>query len=169
MKVTLIAELTADGFIAKDDAHLSTRWTSKEDSLFFLERAKHAGHMIVGSKTFATFNRQMKGRKMYVYSRSLEVENAYNNDIEVVSLAPKELIADLAKRGIEEVLITGGSSIYTLFMNAGVIDTLLLTHEPVIFGTGVTLFNEAVSAKLQLSLVHNLSDQTKVFEYEVMQ
>lgn len=168
MKVTLIAAVTADGFIAKDETHLSTRWTSKEDTRFFRQRAKQSGHLVVGSKTFATFNRKMDGRKIYVYSRSIEVANPYQNDITVTSLPPGELLVQLEQDGVQEVLIAGGSAIYTLFMQAGVVDTLLLTHEPVFFGQGVPLFSAPLDVQVQLKKIHSLSEQTNVFEYEVL-
>ena len=168
MKVTLIAAVTIDGFIARDDVHLSTRWTSKEDTRFFRRLSAKVGHMVVGSKTFKTFDRKMAGRKIYVYSHKQTVENSSENDIEVVSASPKKFITDLESRGVAEVLICGGSSIYTLFMKAGVVDRLLLTQESTIFGAGVPLFSEPLKIKVSLDIIHNLSDQTKVFEYEVM-
>lgn len=53
-------------------------------------------------------------------------------------------------------------------MKAGVVDRLLLTQESTIFGAGVPLFSEPLKTKVSLDIIHNLSDQTKVFEYEVM-
>lgn len=167
MKVTLIAALTADGFIARDAQQLSTRWTSKEDTRFFRQKAEEVGNFVVGSKTFATFNRKMSGRKIYVYSRSHQVANPYENDIEIISQPPKEFLATLEAQGVQEVLIAGGSAIYTMFMKAGVVDTLLLTHESTFFGQGVSLFSEALEVQVRLAKVHDLSEQTKVFEYEV--
>lgn len=169
MKVTLIAALTADGFIARNSDQLSTRWTSREDTRFFWKKAKQVRYLVVGSKTFATFNRTMDDRKIYVYSRSPEVANPYDNDIEVTSLPPQEFIAKLEAQGVQEVLIAGGSAIYTLFMKAGVVTTLLLTHESIVFGLGIPLFSESLDIPVRLTQVHDLSDQTKVFEYEVSQ
>ena len=168
MKVTLIAAVTIDGFIARDETQLSTRWTSKEDTRFFRKISAEVGHMVVGSKTFKTFDRKMAGRKIYVYSRNKTVENSSKNDIEVLSMTPKKCIAELENRGVKEILICGGASIYTLFMKAGVVDRLLLTQESTVFGVGVPLFTEPIKAKIRLDIVHNLSDQTKVFEYEVI-
>lgn len=167
MKVTLMAALTADGFIAKDDAHLSTQWTSDEDRRTFWRTSKEIGHLVVGAKTFATFRGKMKGRKIYVYSRQEQVANPHENDIEIVSADPRDFLANLAERGVSEVLLAGGASIYTLFLQAGVVDRLLLTYEPVLFGQGVSLFSAEVDAKLTLVAVHDLSDQTKMLEYEV--
>ncbi|MCA9369320.1 MAG: dihydrofolate reductase [Pseudomonadales bacterium] len=168
IKVTLIAALTADGYIGQNDAHLSTRWTSREDGAFFAKVSKEIGQMVLGSKTFATFNRKLSDRKMYVYSSRVGVENPHGNEIEVVSEEPASLVARLAEEGVEELLICGGTSVYTMFLQAGVIDRLLLTYEPVIFGDGVRLFNAPVDVNVRLTKVYDLSDQTKVHEYEVI-
>lgn len=168
MKVTLIAALTADGYIGKDEAHLSTRWTSREDGRFFGKISKESGHMVLGSKTFATFNRLLPDRKMYVYSRKKNLENPYKNNFEVVTESPSSLVERLDTEGVAELVICGGASIYTQFMQAGVVNRMLLTYEPVVFGKGIGLFSDAVNAKLQLTQVHNLSSQTKVHEYEVI-
>ncbi len=166
MHVILIAAQTIDGFIGRDASHLSTRWTSKEDSAFFSEVSKRAGVIIIGSSTYKTFTRKLEGRKMIVYSRSPQ-ENPHGNDLEVTQKEPKVLIADLEARGYEEVVIAGGASIYTLFMKAGAVDTLLLTQEPVIFGTGITLFSAPLDTQIELKKILDLSSQTKVFEYIV--
>lgn len=166
MHVILMAALTADGFIGKDASHLSTRWTSKEDSRFFSEVSTKAGVIIIGSNTYKTFTRKLEGRKMIVYSRSTG-ENPYGNDVVFTQDEPRELLRKLGEEGHTEVVIAGGASVYTLFMTAGVVDTLLLTKEPVVFGTGVTLFSSEVSTKIELVKIHDLSSQTKVFEYVV--
>lgn len=167
MHITLIAALTADGFIAKDAQHLSTQWTSKEDARFFRATSQEINHVVVGSATFATFTHAMPGRTFFVYSRNETVPNPYGVTMEVVSQSPQELIARLEEQGVEQVLIAGGASIYTLFMRSGLVNRLLLTHEPVFFGTGVSLFTQSIEATVTLEKIHDLSTQTKVFEYSV--
>ena len=57
MQIFLIAAMTADGYIAENDADVSTRWTSEADSQWFRERTKQAGVMIMGRKTYETIAR----------------------------------------------------------------------------------------------------------------
>lgn len=166
MHVILMAAQTADGFIGKDAAHLSTRWTSKEDARFFSEVSTRAGVIIIGSNTYKTFTRKLEGRKMIIYSRSAG-ENPHGNNVEFTQEEPSDLLKRLEDQGYTEVVIAGGASIYTLFMHAGVVDTLLLTVEPVVFGVGVTLFSGEVNAHLTLRKIHDLSGQTKALEYSI--
>lgn len=168
MKVNLLAAVTADGFIGRSDSDLSTQWTSREDTKFFVKFSKEVRHLILGSKTFATFDRELKERTFYVYSRSSEVPNPFNNEMEVVSQDPQSLLARLEANGIDEVMVAGGSNIYTLFLNAGVVTDIYLVFEPVLFGKGISLFSDAVSVRLELVEVIDLSEQTKVFHYQVL-
>lgn len=151
--------MTADGFIAKNAHHLAS-WTSKEDKKFFVQKTKAAGVMIMGANTYETIGKPMPGRLTIVYSRSKQYEG-----VEVTSLPPAELLASLKARGHTEVAICGGASIYTMFMKAGVVDTLFLSVEPLLFGTGVSIFNEQLEQNLQLISSTKLSDSVLLLEY----
>src|SRR3989344_7183807 len=159
IRTFIIAAMTADGFIARDAHHLAS-WTSKEDKKFFVERTKQAGVMIMGANTFETFGKPLKGRLNIVYSRSKKYDG-----VEVTDKPPAELLKDLEARGYTEVAICGGASIYTMFMKAGLVDTLYLTIEPLLFGTGVSIFNEQLEVNLKLISVTNLSNNVLLLEY----
>jgi len=160
----LIAAITADGFIAKNSAHMPS-WTSKEDKKFFVERTKQAGVVIMGSKTFEAMGRPLKDRLNIVYSRdtSKKFEGA-----EVTSKEPRALLEELEKRGYQEAAICGGSHIYTMFLKAELIDTLYITIEPLLFGSGVTMFSEPVEANLKLISSKQLTDQVVLLEYKLI-
>lgn len=167
MKITLVAAISVDGFIGKNDSDLSTKWTSKEDGQFFRKLSKDIKHLVVGAKTFATFNKKIDGRKFYVFSRQSEINNQYQNDMEIVNQDLEVFIESLENNGIKELMIAGGSSIYTQFINSGLVDEIYLTIEPILFGEGVKLFNDEVGVKLNLLEVIDLSSQTKVMHYRV--
>ncbi len=161
IKPFIIAALTADGFIAKDANHPAF-WTSKEDKARFVELTKKAGVVVMGSQTYKTLPRPLKERVNIVYSRSKEFEGAETTQDE-----PRLLLAKLEARGFKEIAICGGSQIYTMFMKAKVVDKLYLTIEPLIFGTGITLFKEDLLADLTL-LSHTKTDNhTLLLEYKV--
>ena len=162
MKTFLIAALSADGFIAKNSSHLSD-WTSKEDKQFFVEMTKKAGVIVMGQNTYETIGKPLPDRLNVVYSRNKEYEG-----VEVTKREAKELLHDLEKRGYQEVAIVGGAAIYTMFMKAGAVDKLYLSIEPILFGKGMTLFNEELDAKLELKNVSKLGEQTVLLEYNVV-
>lgn len=171
MHVFLIAALTADGFIGRSDDHKSTRWTSKEDAAFFQEKTKKAGVVIMGRKTYETIGKPLPGRLNVVYSRQNSAldnsDSGENKNLQCTQESPEELLARLEDEGHSEVAICGGASIYTLFLENGLVDTLYLTIEPVLFGDGVKLFNKQLNKKLQLENQLKLSSQTIVLEYSL--
>ncbi|HIC77319.1 MAG TPA: dihydrofolate reductase [Candidatus Dadabacteria bacterium] len=162
MKTFLIAALSADGFIAKDSGHLAD-WTSKEDKKFFMEITKKVGVIIMGQNTYETIGKPLPDRLNIVYSYDKKYEG-----VEVTQKNPKELLEDLEKRGYREVVIGGGSQIYTMFMEKGLVDTLYLSVEPVIFGKGLTLFNKELDIKLELEKELKLGEKTILLEYTVI-
>ena len=163
MNVFIIAAQTLDGFIARDKSHSPFNWTSKEDKQRFVELSKRAGVVVLGSSTFRTFPKPLKDRLNIVYSRSETFEGA-----ETTTLAPSELIKSLEERGFSEVAICGGSQIYTMFLEAGVVDTIYLTIEPLVFGTGISLFNKELEAKLELVAQTQTPAGTLFLEYKVL-
>lgn len=174
MHCFLIAALTTDGFIGRDSTHKSTRWTSKEDAAWFNQRSREAGVVVMGRATYETIGKPMLDRVTVVYSRSGEgklVENQTQlekNQVYYTQLKPKDLLNKLEEFGFSEAAISGGSSIYTLFMQAKVIETMYLTVEPVLFGDGIKLFNQELDLELNLVSQKQLSPQTLLFEYKLI-
>lgn len=167
MHVFLIAALTADGYIARDASQISTKWTSKADAQFFTERTKQARVCVMGSTTFDTINRPLPGRTTIVMTRNAAKYQQWGDQVRPFNLTPQQLLQQLEADGYSEVAICGGTSVYTQFMQAGLVKRLYLTVEPVVFGTGLRLFNDTLNAELKLEKTHQLSDQTIVQEYVV--
>jgi dihydrofolate reductase len=163
MKVFLIAAITADGFIGKNSNHLAD-WTSKEDKQFFQERTKQAGTVIMGFNTYKTIGRPLPGRENIIYApQGIDIEG-----VEITQKDPKELIKNLQDRGVAEIAICGGATIYTMFMEADAVDTLYLTVEPILFGSGIKLFNKELDTNLELQTTRNLNEQSVLLEYSVL-
>ena len=159
----IIAALTVDGFIARDASHIAL-WTSKEDKRRFVELTKRAGVVVMGSTTFKTLPKPLKERVNIVYSRGSTFEGT-----ESAQQDPVSLIQSLEDRGFSEVAICGGASIYSLFLQAKVVKKLYLTVEPLLFGTGISLFNSTLADTIKLTLISSSTTPTgTVFlEYEV--
>lgn len=180
MEVLLLAAMTSDGFIAQEKAQVSTHWTSKEDAKWFSQKTKEIGLCVMGRTTYQTIGRALSGRSTIILTSqpglfekdlipALDQIEGKVPELVSTNLKPKELIDNLSKRGYSAVAICGGASVYTQFMQAGLVDTLFLTIEPVIFGNGIKLFNDRVDANLRLIQTHHLSDQTIVQELAVVQ
>ena len=165
IKTFIIAALSADGFIAQNPSIPSTRWTSKEDTQKFVELTKRAGVVIMGSKTFETFGKPLKDRKNIVLSR--DVTKKYEG-VETTQESPQALITRLEQEGFKEVAICGGASIYSLFLETGLVDTVYLTIENIFFGKGISLFSKNHDTKLKLVEHTRLGENALLLEYQVL-
>lgn len=170
MHVFLLAAMTVDGFIGRDEADRSFDWTSIEDKRFYVESIKRARAIIMGMRTFKTFTKHPRGTKFVLYTNTPETFVNHKPDvIEAIATKaePAQVLSDLEQEGYTEVAICGGAAIYSMFLRSGLVDTLYLTVEPVVFGQGVKLFNQELEQQLSLKSVQHLSDQTLLLEYQV--
>jgi dihydrofolate reductase len=159
----IIVATSADGFIARDPKEPSTNWTSKEDKAHFIETTKNAGAIVMGLNTFKTIGKALPGRRNIVYSE--ETINVPN--IETTNLPPEKLIEKLDKEGVKNLAICGGATIYTMFLKSGLIKKIYLTIEPIIFGSGIKLFNEPIEQKFKL-INSEQKENTVFLEYEII-
>ena len=101
MKVSLLMAITLDGKIAKYSDHLPD-WTEKADKKLFVEVTKKAGVMIMGSKTYDTFNKPLPGRKNIVMTRNKD-RISDHKDLLYTDEPPKKILANLKKEGFREL------------------------------------------------------------------
>lgn len=165
MRIFMIAAVTADGFIGRHAAH-EAGWTTKEDKRTFVELTKEAGTMIFGSTTFKTIGRALPGRRMIVMTSQPDNQSA-TEDVEFSSESPTDLINRLEGEGVQAIAICGGAKIYTAFMQAGLIQEVYLTVEPILFGTGISLFAAELDQKLELITSQPLNQHTLLQHYKV--
>ncbi len=165
MNVILIAAITADGFIGRSSGHAAD-WTSKEDKQLFVKVTKEAGTIIMGSKTFETIGRALPDRRMIVLTSRPDEYTA--DDVEFTNEPPKILMTRLESEGIKSLVVCGGAQIYHAFMEANLVDELYLTVEPVLFGTGVTLFAGELDSKLQLTETQKLNENVVLLRYKIL-
>ncbi|MBW3569006.1 dihydrofolate reductase family protein [Candidatus Parcubacteria bacterium] len=163
MKVYIIAAMTADGFIARNSNELID-WTSSEDKKFFREMTKKSGVLIMGGNTYRTFKEPLPGRRNIVYSH----QNIEQPEVETTRESPAQLVQRLKIEGASQVAIAGGSSIYTMFLKAGVVTDIYLTLEPLMFGKGIKLLQEDVNTKLTLNGVSKFNENTVLLHYKVI-
>lgn len=159
----IIAALSADGQLGPLEDTNSTTWTSGADTDFFKKMTKKSGVVVMGRTTFETIGRPLPDRKNVIYTR-----NVIDHDgIHTTTETPEKLLEELSNEGFEEVAIIGGSSIYTQFLEAGCVDTLYLTIEPKLFGTGTPFLTKELTRDLTLVGHTQLGDNSVLLEYKV--
>lgn len=166
MHISLMVAITADGMIARTSNHYPD-WTGKADKQLYVQITKKAGVMIMGSTTFDTIGRVLPGRKTVVMTRNPD-RRSDRDDLVFTQAPPEQIIVDLAAQGYSEAVVVGGAKINQLFAERGLIDELILTISPYAFGTGLSIFSDAVDLKLSLTKHWQLDENTLCVCYRVV-
>ena len=166
IKTILLMAQTLDGKIAKDSDHFPD-WTGKADKRLFVEITKAAGALIMGSKTFDTLGKPLPGRKNIVMTRNPRRISSWDNLV-YTNLTPQALLAELESEGYREVVLAGGTRINSIFLRAGLIDELIVTITPMIFGSGIGLFEEGIEVDLVLEEFRPLDEARVCLHYRVV-
>jgi dihydrofolate reductase len=166
MKVTLLMALTLDGKIAKDSNHYPD-WTGKEDKKLFAGISKKAGVVIMGSKTFDTFGKPLPKRKNIVLTRNKNRKSEWENLV-YTAKKPSEILKDLEAENNSNVILAGGATINSLFAREKLINKIIVTVSPKIFGYGISLFTEDISMDLELEAVERVSPNLVCLKYKVI-
>jgi dihydrofolate reductase len=166
MKTTLLMAITLDGRTGKDKMHF-VDWTEKEDKKIFVEITRRAGVIVMGSRTFDTLGRPLPNRKNIVMTRNPERKSQWDN-LEYTDKSPKKILQDLEQQGFSEVVLAGGPTINTLFAREKLIDEVIVTVSPLVFGFGTSLFTEEISMELQLKNVEKRGGHLVVIAYDVL-
>ena len=142
MKIILLAVVTIDGKLARNEHHF-VDWSSPEDKRLFFSTTRKAGVLIVGHNTFRTFPSPLPGRLHVVLTRDTSNKTDLPGVVEYTDKSPQEIVAGLEARGYSEAVMAGGAGANALFLQAALVDEIWLTIEPLIFGTGIDLFRAA--------------------------
>lgn len=166
MKLTLMMAVTVDGMIARDHAHFPD-WTCKADKQLFKRLTQASGVVIFGSKTYDTIGKPLPGRLNVVMTRHPE-RYGVQDGVMFYSESPKQLLRELSRKGYEEAILAGGATINNLFIKPQLVDELLLTISPKLFGQGITLFSERLDLDLELIGMQQLEAGSILLRYGVL-
>lgn len=146
-KVVLNIACSLDGYIAtKED---SLEWLfdvdgQEEANKGIAEFDQTVDTVIMGRRTFDWVMEEMKGenpykdKMTYVYSHHQEI---FEN-IQYTQEEPVKLINMLRKQKGKNIWLMGGGLVIRDFLEAGLVDELIITVAPVLLGEGIRLFKE---------------------------
>lgn len=167
MKVTVLMAMTLDGKIGRSPDHFPD-WTGTADKKLFVDLSKRAGVVIMGSKTYDTIGRPLPERKNIVMTRDVSRTSRWDNLI-FTQASPREILSQLEGEGYSEVILAGGALVNSLFAEAGLIDEIVVTISPKVFGYGISLFTEEVSMDLFLKGVRQIDENLVCLTYGVLE
>src|SRR5450755_3146369 len=143
MRASVFIGTSVDGFIARTNGELDWLPPNGGEPHGYLEFVATVDALLIGRKTYETvlaFDEWPYGTKrVFVLSTSAIAPAPIGAAVEHVCGHPGEILAVLADRGIEHVYVDGGITIQR-FLAAGLIQKLIITHVPVLIGTGIPLF-----------------------------
>ncbi|MBX9765041.1 dihydrofolate reductase family protein [Patescibacteria group bacterium] len=135
-----IAAVSLDGKIAAHEKHFSS-WTSKEDKKFMRALLDTCDVIIVGNSTYKTAKKPLSKRNCIVLTRSVRTTKRVSENLLYLNTKSTNLKKTIERGGYKKIAVLGGAQTYTYCLEHGMLDELYLTIEPVIFGTGISLFN----------------------------
>lgn len=143
MKASVFCGTSVDGFIARTNDDLDFLPEGGEEH-GFTEFMASVDAVVMGRRTFEkvlTFGGWPYGSKPVVVlsGRPLEIPPFPGAVIEWMSGTPADIVARLAARGVEHIYVDGGITIQR-FLDAGLIQRIVVTRVPVLIGSGIPLF-----------------------------
>ena len=143
MKASVFIGTSLDGFIARTNGDLDFLPPGGGEPHGYDEFMATVDALVVGRKTFEkvlTFDTWPYGEKpVFVLSAHPLAPTPLGAVVERMSGAPADILSQLAARGIRHVYVDGGITIQR-FLQAGLIQRLIITRVPVLIGDGIPLF-----------------------------
>jgi dihydrofolate reductase len=143
VKASVFVGTSLDGFIARADGSLDFLDAGGSEPHGYDEFVASVDALVIGRKTYETvlgFGGWAYGQKpVFVLSNRPIAPAPSGAVIERLSGAPADIVAQLAARGIKHIYVDGGVTIQR-FLQAGLIDRLIITRVPVLIGAGLPLF-----------------------------
>lgn len=169
MKTILMAVTSLDGMIARPNG--SYDWASKEDKEAFFSTYNKAGCIIIGRNTY-DIRKDIPGFPNPACTCVVLTHRPIQNDkpnLYPMNAAPEEALSFLEKKGFVSVIIGGGGQLNTEFMQASLVDEIILDVEPIILGRGIPLFASAdCEQKLKLLDTKKINASTVQLHYQVI-
>jgi dihydrofolate reductase len=143
IKASVFIGASLDGFIARTDGSLDWLQPGDAEPHGYDEFMATVDALVIGRNTFEkvlTFDAWPYGAKpvFALSSRPLPPAPA-GALVERMSGGPSEIVSQLVARGVRHIYVDGGVTIQR-FLQAGLIQRLIITRVPVLIGAGIPLF-----------------------------
>lgn len=143
MKASVFVGTSLDGFIARANGDLDFLPPGGGEPHGYDEFMSTVDALVIGRHTYETvlaFETWPYGDKpVFVLSSRPLATTPPGATVERLSGAPADVVSTLAGRGIHHIYVDGGITIQR-FLEAGLVQRLVITRVPVLIGTGIPLF-----------------------------
>jgi len=160
MQGSVYIATTLDGKIADPSGSVSflddyQQQSTDDGDMGFGDFLASVDVIIMGRKSFekvVSFGADMWAygtTPVVVWSRSgLQVPDHLKETVSWSNLSPREIFKEMEAKGRSHAYIDGGFTVQS-FLQAGLVDTLILTRVPLILGPGIPLFSDENRCKLE--------------------
>ncbi len=154
MKITLSFVASADGRVTGSKGEQSRTWASPDDQSFFAKLIEENQLVIMGLNTYEEHKQffSMTPHIRRIIMTSGTADDRAPKGVEFSTLSPAKLVKSLEKQGCKKALLAGGPRLSAAFFRAKLVNKLILTIEPRLFGGGLLVLEGAVG-KPKLTLV----------------
>jgi dihydrofolate reductase len=144
MKTSVFIATSLDGFIARQDGALDWLPADGGEPHGYDEFIATVDAIVIGRKTFETvltFDAWPYGTKpVVVLSKRPSALRAPDGAVcDMMTGTPPEIVDRLSARGMKHLYVDGGVTIRG-FLEAGLIQRMIITRIPVLLGSGIPLF-----------------------------
>jgi dihydrofolate reductase len=143
LKASVFIGTSLDGFIARANGDLDFLPPGGGEPHGYDEFMATVDALVIGRKTFETVltleTWPYAEKRVFVLSTRPLASPPPGAVVERLSGAPADIVSQLAARGIRHIYVDGGVTIQR-FLQAGLIDRLIITRVPVLIGAGIPLF-----------------------------
>jgi dihydrofolate reductase len=143
MRASVFVGTSLDGFIARRDGAYDFLPVDGGEPHGYDEFMASVDALVIGRKTYETvlaFETWPYGAKPVFVLSSRPLAPAPRGAVmECLSGAPADIVSKIAARGIRRIYVDGGITIQR-FLQAGLIQRIIVTRVPVLIGTGIPLF-----------------------------
>lgn len=171
LKASVFVGTSLDGFMARRDGSFDFLPPGGGEPHGYDEFMASVDALVIGRKTYETvlaFDTWPYGKKpVFVLSTRPLARAPESAVVEHLSGPLTAIPAQLVARGIHHVYVDGGITIQG-FLNAGLIQRLIITRVPVLIGTGIPLFGPTTGdIRLKHIATRHFASGLVQSEYEV--
>jgi dihydrofolate reductase len=142
VKASVFVGTSVDGFIARTDGSLDFLHAAGNEPHGYDEFIATVDAIVMGRKTLDTvlgFDRWPFTKPVFVLSTRPLPPLPPGGAAERLEGEPADIVAQLEARGIESIYVDGGITIQR-FLDAGLVERLVVSRVPVLIGSGIPLF-----------------------------
>ncbi len=171
MELVGIAVMSLDGCLTRHD-RAGTGFASKADHAFFRAALQTFDSTLVGRRTYEASRQGMlrarEAPRLQVVLTSTPARfegDARPERLEFRAMGVGGAVAELTSRGRARCALLGGTRLYTEALERSLLDELWVTVEPIVFGSGVRMFEGRIDGRFAFSSSETLAGSTLLLKY----